>query len=141
MVTQSLHDLSLPTEQVKVLSGHTSLVKGVTWDPIGKYLASQSDDRSIIIWRTSDWQQERTITKPFLESGGTTHVLRLGWSPDGSYMVSVTQASLTLTLRLASLCNSDTGAQCQHVLDLGVGTRHEQHGTDSSDHHPFHLEY
>lgn len=64
-------------------------MKGVTWDPIGKYLASQSDDKSIIVWRTHDWQREETITKPFDEAGGTTHILRLGWSPDGSYMVSL----------------------------------------------------
>lgn len=29
------------TEQLAVLRGHTGLVKGVTWDPVGKYLASQ----------------------------------------------------------------------------------------------------
>ena len=29
------------TEQVAVLKGHTGLVKGITWDPVGKYLASQ----------------------------------------------------------------------------------------------------
>ena len=29
------------SEQVAVLKGHTGLVKGVTWDPVGKYLASQ----------------------------------------------------------------------------------------------------
>ena len=28
-------------EQVACLRGHTGLVKGVTWDPVGKYLASQ----------------------------------------------------------------------------------------------------
>ena len=31
----------LTAEQVAVLKGHTGLVKGVTWDPLGKYLASQ----------------------------------------------------------------------------------------------------
>ena len=38
-----------------VLRGHTSLVKGVAWDPIGSFMASQSDDKSVIIWRTGDW--------------------------------------------------------------------------------------
>lgn len=38
-----------------VLRGHSSLVKGVTWDPIGSFIASQSDDKTVIIWRTSDW--------------------------------------------------------------------------------------
>ena len=28
------------------------------WDPIGKYLASQSDDGSLRIWRISDWKQQ-----------------------------------------------------------------------------------
>ena len=74
-------------DQVKVLRGHTSMVKGVTWDPIGKYVATQSDDKTLIVWRTSDWLQEKTISEPFKEAGGTTHALRLGWSPDGSYMV------------------------------------------------------
>ena len=35
-----MHDV-LDTEQVAVLKGHSGLVKGVTWDPVGKYLASQ----------------------------------------------------------------------------------------------------
>ncbi|XP_060561326.1 protein HIRA-like [Ruditapes philippinarum] len=75
-------------EQVSVLKGHTGLVKGVTWDPVGKYLASQSDDKSLRIWRTRDWQQESIVTEPFKECGGTTHVLRCDWSPDGHYVVS-----------------------------------------------------
>lgn len=28
------------------------------------------------------------MTEPFDECGGTTHVLRLNWSPDGQYVVS-----------------------------------------------------
>lgn len=75
-------------EQLAVLRGHSGLVKGVTWDPVGKYLASQADDKSVRIWRTRDWQEEKSITKPFQECGGTTHVLRLNWSPDGAYIVS-----------------------------------------------------
>jgi protein HIRA/HIR1 len=50
---------------VTVLKGHTGLVKGVSWDPVGKYLSSQSDDRSVRIWRTGDWRQEAIITHPF----------------------------------------------------------------------------
>ncbi|XP_002732568.2 protein HIRA [Saccoglossus kowalevskii] len=75
-------------EVLSVLRGHTGLVKGITWDPVGKYVASQSDDRSLRVWRTIDWQQEASITKPFDECGGTTHVLRLSWSPDGNHIVS-----------------------------------------------------
>lgn len=68
--------------------GHSGLVKGITWDPVGKYIASQSDDRSVKIWKTSDWTIQNTITEPFEECGGTTHILRLSWSPDGQYLVS-----------------------------------------------------
>ncbi|KAJ7309675.1 hypothetical protein JRQ81_007734 [Phrynocephalus forsythii] len=56
-------------EILATLKGHSGLVKGLTWDPVGKYIASQADDRS-------------------LKCGGTTHVLRLSWSPDGHYLVS-----------------------------------------------------
>uniref|UniRef100_A0A182IV44 Protein HIRA n=1 Tax=Anopheles atroparvus TaxID=41427 RepID=A0A182IV44_ANOAO len=73
---------------VHVLKGHTGLVKGVTWDPVGKFIASQSDDRSLKVWKTTDWSCFKTITEPFEECGGTTHVLRLSWSPDGQYLVS-----------------------------------------------------
>ncbi|XP_038829928.1 protein HIRA [Salvelinus namaycush] len=75
-------------EIVASLKGHTGLVKGLTWDPVGKYIASQADDHSLKVWRTMDWQQETNVTKPFNECGGTTHVLRLSWSPDGQYLVS-----------------------------------------------------
>ena len=75
-------------EKFSVISGHAGLVKGITWDPVGKYIASQSDDRTLRIWRTSDWKQEKQITEPFSRCGGTTHVLRLSWSPDGKFIVS-----------------------------------------------------
>ncbi|PKU36988.1 protein hira [Limosa lapponica baueri] len=84
-------------EILATLKGHSGLVKGLTWDPVGKYIASQADDRSLKVWRTMDWQLETSITKPFdevrqnvwpFQCGGTTHVLRLSWSPDGHYLVS-----------------------------------------------------
>ncbi|XP_066512350.1 LOW QUALITY PROTEIN: protein HIRA-like [Hoplias malabaricus] len=75
-------------EIVATLKGHTGLVKGLTWDPVGKYIASQADDHSLKVWRTMDWQLDTNITKPFSACGGTTHVLRLSWSPDGQYLVS-----------------------------------------------------
>lgn len=60
----------------------------MTWDPVGKYIASQSDDKSLRIWRTSDWQQQEVVKEPFVDCSATTHVLRLSWSPDGQYLVS-----------------------------------------------------
>ncbi|KAI2799566.1 hypothetical protein RDWZM_007578 [Blomia tropicalis] len=75
-------------EIVTTLKGHSGMVKGVTWDPVGKYLASQSDDKTLRVWRVSDWSEETVITQPFEQCGGTTHVLRLSWSPDGQFLVS-----------------------------------------------------
>ena len=40
------------------------------------------------IWKTSDWSLETTIEEPFKDCTGTTHVLRLGWSPDGQTLLS-----------------------------------------------------
>ncbi|EPY87006.1 protein HIRA isoform 1 [Camelus ferus] len=82
------HEASAYKQILATLRGHSGLVKGLTWDPVGKYIASQADDRSLKVWRTLDWQLETSITKPFDECGGTTHVLRLSWSPDGHYLVS-----------------------------------------------------
>ena len=37
-------------QKLTTLEGHKSYVKGIAWDPIGKYLASQSDDRTVKVW-------------------------------------------------------------------------------------------
>jgi len=58
---------TMVAEQASVLRGHSGMVKGVTWDPIGKYLASQSDDRTARIWRTYSWKAEAVIDEPFKE--------------------------------------------------------------------------
>ena len=35
---------------IHVISDHSHFVQGVAWDPLGKYLASQSCDRSVIVY-------------------------------------------------------------------------------------------
>jgi WD40 repeat protein len=60
-------------EMVAVLKGHSGLVKGVAWDPVGKYVASQSDDKTLRIWRTADWQQDAVISEPFEEVCPVAH--------------------------------------------------------------------
>ena len=35
------------------------MVKGVSWDPIGKYLAAQvigGEEKCTVVWRVRDWQ-------------------------------------------------------------------------------------
>ena len=75
-------------ERVAILKGHGNFVKGVTWDPVGSYLASQSTDNTVRVWNTVDWTEETKIEGPFLNSGSTGHVMRIGWSPDGTYIIA-----------------------------------------------------
>lgn len=81
-------------------------MKGVCWDPVGEFLATCSDDRSVKIWRTTDWQLEAEVKKPFEDSPGSTFFRRLrwvafallilytvlteflSWSPDGAHITA-----------------------------------------------------
>ncbi|ORY80995.1 TUP1-like enhancer of split-domain-containing protein [Protomyces lactucae-debilis] len=72
-------------EKIKTLS-HASSVKGVTFDPAGKYFATESDDRTIKVWRISDYVCEATISTPFVSSPISTYFRRPSWSPDGSHI-------------------------------------------------------
>ena len=47
------------------------------WDPVGEFLATQSDDRTVKIWKTTDWSLEAEVTKPFEDSPGSTFFRRL----------------------------------------------------------------
>ncbi|KAK8295870.1 hypothetical protein V6Z12_D05G088700 [Gossypium hirsutum] len=71
-----------------VLRGHSSLVKGVAWDPIGSFIASQSDDKTVIIWRTSDWSLAHKTEGHWAKSLGSTFFRRLGWSPCGHFITT-----------------------------------------------------
>ena len=71
-----------------MLKGHTNFVKGVTWDPVGSYLASQSTDNTVRVWNTVDWTMETIIEGPFSNSSNNGHVMRIGWSPDGTYIIA-----------------------------------------------------
>ena len=58
-------------ERLRRLDQHQGFVKGVCWDPVGEFLATSSDDRSVKIWRTTDWGLEAEVKKPFEDSPGT----------------------------------------------------------------------
>lgn len=77
-------------EPLRKLDLHQGFVKGVCWDPVGEFLATQSDDKSVKVWRTTDWGLEATITKPFEDSPGSTFFRRLRWvSVPAVYVLSL----------------------------------------------------
>lgn len=72
-----------------IISDHHSIIKGIAWDPLGQYLASQADTEGIFIWRTSDWKCVKQISEPFKETADASDHLRLSWSPDGMFLTGV----------------------------------------------------
>ncbi|CAG8498261.1 4788_t:CDS:10 [Dentiscutata heterogama] len=79
-------------EKLHKLDQHHGFVKGVTWDPVGEYLATESDDKTVKIWRTTDWTVQAEISEPYASSPTTTFYRRLSWSPDGSHVATANGA-------------------------------------------------
>ncbi|KAH0834880.1 histone transcription regulator 1 [Lanmaoa asiatica] len=75
-------------ERLRKLDQHNGFVKGVCFDPVGEFMATQSDDKTVKIWRTTDWGLEAEVTKPFEDSPGSTFFRRLSWSPDGAHITA-----------------------------------------------------
>jgi WD40 repeat protein len=57
--------LAATSSPVTVLTSYLRLVKGVPWDPIGSFLTTQSNDKSAIIWRTSNWDLVQQVEGPY----------------------------------------------------------------------------
>ena len=50
-------------------------------------MASQGCDNTVRIWNTVDWKEETKICDPFNDPV-PGHVMRLSWSPDGTYLIA-----------------------------------------------------
>nr|ODN94130.1 protein HIR1 [Cryptococcus depauperatus CBS 7841]ODO00483.1 protein HIR1 [Cryptococcus depauperatus CBS 7855] len=78
----------LTFERLRKLDLHQGFVKGVCWDPVGNYLATQSDDKTVKIWNTENWSLTESVSKPFETSPQSTFFRRLSWSPDGAFIAA-----------------------------------------------------
>ncbi|KAG7382774.1 Chromatin assembly factor 1 subunit B [Phytophthora pseudosyringae] len=85
-------------EFVFSLSGHDRSVNCVRFSPSGAYLASASDDTSIILWSKpktagDDWRWDRIsslsdVGRTILSLGHKGDITDLSWSPDSAFLVS-----------------------------------------------------
>ena len=76
MQGRNMKSIILQPDKILGVKEHTSTVKGVTFDPAGKYIASSGDDPSLCIWRAfDDWGLESRIDASsgiFQQEGGSS---------------------------------------------------------------------
>ena len=51
-----------------ILRGHDNYVKGVAFDPLGKFLVSSSSDNILNVWDTDTWEVTEKLTEPMRNS-------------------------------------------------------------------------
>lgn len=104
---------------IKVLSGHQSFVRGVSFDPIMKYLATYGADNTLILWDTETWTESHRATEPLKEISDRVLFTRLSWAPDGASLCVT--SSFKSTKPISAVLKRDSW---QSVADL-VGHRVE----------------
>lgn len=67
---------------VYISMGHSSRIICVAWSPNGKYIASGSFDKTVMLWDASNGQHIRTYKEH------TQRIQALAWSPDSRYIAS-----------------------------------------------------
>lgn len=67
-------------EKVTDLPQPGRYVYGLDFSPDGQYLASANENTQAVLWRTSDWGQERVLAE------GLSDTIDIKFSPNGSYL-------------------------------------------------------
>jgi WD40 repeat protein len=71
------------------LRGHTDEIRGVTWSPDGKRLATASDDKTVRVWDAQTGQETLVLQGPI--QGHARGVTGVAFSPDGSRLSSASR--------------------------------------------------
>lgn len=61
-------NLAMVASPHRVLDNHRSFVKGISFDPVGSFLASSSADNVVILWNMDTLTVDATLTEPMAES-------------------------------------------------------------------------
>lgn len=81
---------------------------------MGKFLATQSDDKSVIVWRTDDWQPVKKVHGYFDKCFGNSFALRCGFSPDGQILAAT--VGFNVAKHCAVFLSRSTWAGNHHVI-------------------------
>lgn len=89
----------LATNAGRVLEGHTHMVQGIAFDPLGKFLASQSSDQTVRLWsrRGAPGTQQTTAVpvaqqQPYPTMQATESIATPGTAPGGGATAVATAA-------------------------------------------------
>ena len=82
-------------QEITLLTGHTKLVRCISFSPDGKTLASGSEDNTIRLWDTNTGHHKKTLTGHTSKRG----VYSVSFSPDGQTLASG-GSGLDSTIRL-----------------------------------------
>lgn len=74
-------------EAAGTLRGHTQAVRVLAWHPNGRWLASGSDDGTVILWDTQA-QKSLQVLAEHQMSDGVDDIYGLAWNPDGTWLAS-----------------------------------------------------
>ena len=66
--------------RIQSIRCHGDRIRSITFSPDGKFLASGSDDNTVVLWEVSTGKHLRTLT------GHTNHVTSVAFSPDGKLL-------------------------------------------------------